>query len=319
MRWVTFLIIGLLFTSLGIILCVLGPSTPVHYFGAGSLPSRLYEVLAPTVPNTLHLRLKGENALNVELFAPNRTRVEVWSGLEVNEDYVLNEVGIWGVYVSAPGYTNIEGSIYTTAPLTAHPALIYASGALLLGSLTLLYSIKKKRLEPSFNKVLFEQNIGGRWVFLAWLPILAFTADAPHLIPSYPWLYLLLIVVTVIAVFSCISLAYIKLYVLADEICIEAPFLNFLKHYKTNQIRGFWITKEKKRRWFLLYPLPNIRGEKEDFATISLLEPLPKKLQILVLGAKIAGNEIHFKPKSVQKLKTSMKNANISEITPAQM
>lgn len=143
--------------------------------------------------------------------------------------------------------------------------------------------------------------------------LFAFIARAPYFIPSYPWLYFTLIVLTVIAVFSCLSLAYVKLYILDKGILIEAPFLNFSRYYQVNQIYGFNVTQEKKQRWFLLRPLPSLRGKKEPSITISLLEPLPMWLQALVFGERFAGNEVKFRPKSVQSFMLAMNTLGVSE------
>jgi len=324
MKWIIFLIVGVMSLSLGVVLIIIAPIIPVYYTATGTsinltngtvvpggfTPS-YYEILVPTIPNTLHLRINGKQDLHVELINPNGNIALRWQNSIINEDYDLTEVGLWKLNISAPTETNFQAEIFTTAPITAHPALIYASGAILLGTLTLLYSKNKRTHESFVGDVLFEQNIAGRWIFAVWIPLFAFIAYAPRFIPSYPWLYFILIVLTVIALFSCLSLAYIKLYVLTKGILIETPFLNFSRYYSVDQIYGFNITKEKKQRWFLLYPIPSFRTRKENFVTISLLEPLPRILQALVFGERFVGNTIKFKPKSFQRFITAMNTLGI--------
>jgi hypothetical protein len=331
MRWIAFFIVSLLFLSVGISLTIFAPIIPVYYSGgggfsvltngtviSGSTTPDDREILVPTIPNILHIRLNGKSELQVDLVSPNGIMLAKWQSTTINEEYVLSEVGLWTVYVSAAGTTRFESEIYTTAPLTAHPALIYASGLILLGSLSLLYSRHRRKLEPLFEDVLYEQNIGGRWIYAVWLPLLAFIANATNWIPSHPWLYSTLIVITVAAVFSCLSLAYNKLYVMKEGILLEAPFLCFTRYFKANQIFGYEITKQKKQRWFLLWRIPTIRKKKEPSIKMMLPNPLPTWLQILVLRTRFLDNTINFRPKSLEKFKTSMRATGIPQKETAQ-
>jgi len=319
MRWFIFSIAGLLFLSLGIVLLILAPNIPVYYVGGamsinlgngtvvpGSVTPSYYEILVPVTPNTLHMHLAGNKDLHVELSNPRGAVQAEWQSSVIAEDYVLSEVGLWTVYVSAPTVTNFQVELYTTASLTAHPLLVYASGSILLGTLSLLFSKNRRKLQSYLKDIVFEQNIGGRWIFAVWIPLFAFIARAPYFIPSYPWLYFTLIVLTVVAVFSCLSLAYIKLYVSIEGVLIEAPFMNFSRSYQSNQIYGFNVTEEKKQRWFLLRPIPSVRIRKEPSITITLLEPLPRRLQALVFGERFTGNTIKFRPKSVERFTSAM-------------
>lgn len=317
MRWVFFSIIGLIFLSLGVILLVLGPRSPVYWAGGGTsisfdgtiihgtAPTHC-EIMVPTIPNTLHVRVKAEQTLTVELNRPNGTTVAVWENETIHEDYVLSECGLWEIYIVAPKGFVALGEIYTTAPLYAHPALVYAPGPILLGLLSLLYSKNKRRMSSCSTDHHFEQHIGGRWVFLAWIPIFAFISSAPRYIPSYPWLYVLLIALTVVALFSSIAIAYVKLYVSTDGIFVEAPFLNFSKQYEAADIYGYAVKKVKKQRWFLLRPIPSVRKRKDDEVTISVLSPLPKWLWFLSFGTRLYGNKIIFRPKSLQNFTLAM-------------
>jgi len=331
MRWVVSLAVGLLFLAIGITLIVLAPSMPVHYFSEGTsvlsdgtvvpgsfTPSH-YEILVPTTPNTLHLRLVGDHDLHVELAGTNGTVIRTWNGSVIDEDYVLSGCGNWEVYVSASTSTHFRGTVYTSASLLAHPALVYASGAILLGILSILYSNGKKKQHRYVKDVLFEQNIGGRWVFAAWLPILYIIAQAPGLIPSFPWLYFTLIVMTVVAVVSCISLAYIKLYVSTEGLFVEAPFLSFSRHYSIDLIYGFETTKEEKQRWFLLHPIRSDPSKKEDAVTITIMKPLPSWLSVVVLGARLVGNRISFRPKSLRQFTEAMDKLGVSKRSAAQV
>jgi len=311
MRWFFFSIFGLTFLLLGVVLLVLGPRTPVYWAGGGTSVSfdgtvvhgtapTHCEIMVPTIPNTLHVRVRAGQTLTVKLNHPNGTTLAVWKNKTVQEDYVLSECGLWEIYIATPKGSIALGEIYTTAPLLAHPALAYAPGPILLGLLALLYSKSKRRMSSRFTDGHFEQQIGGRWILLAWIPIFAFISYAPYYIPSYPWLYVLLIVLTVIAVFSSIALAYVKLYVSAKGVFIEAPFLNFSKQYEATDIYGYTVKKVKKQRWFLLRPIPSPRKRKEDQVTISVLSPLPKWLWILSFGTRLYGNKIIFRPKSLE-------------------
>jgi hypothetical protein len=303
----------LLLISSGVALVILSPIIPVYYSGGGSFTSSYFEIIVPVPPNSFHIHVAGSQEVNVELVHPNGTTLALWRGVSIDGDYVLFESGLWRVYVSASRAISFQFEICTKASIMAHPALIYASGIIVLGSLSFLYS-KNKRKRSSLSKdALFEQNIGGRWVFAAWLPIFAFIAEAPRLIPRYPWLYVVLIIVTVTAVISCIALAYIKLYVSLGGIFIEGPFLNFSRRFRVDQILGFEVTKEERRRWFLLWQIPDFKNKKEDSITIFLSQSIPRWLQVLVLGARLVGNTISFRPKIIASFTSAMNRISISE------
>lgn len=177
MRWVVILVVGLVFLSIGVALAVVGPLTPVYYVGEpttilndgstvpGTFTPDYREFLVPTLPNTLHMNFEGYYPIDVQLESPSGTIVKTWSNYTVKEDYELSQVGVWHIQVTSPDTNFFRGNFYTTAPLIAHPSLIYASGALLLGSLTTLFAKNKRKIQNDVKEVLFEQNIGGRWVF----------------------------------------------------------------------------------------------------------------------------------------------------------
>lgn len=193
------------------------------------------------------------------------------------------------------------GEVLATAPLYAHPVLMYASIPLLLGTMSLLHSIYKKKQTYYLKDIQFEQNIGGRWVFLSWVPILAIISQAPYYIPSFPWLYALLIMVTVAAVFFSFALAYIKIYLSTKDFYIEAPFLNFHKHYGTHEIFGYSIKQENKQRLFGFWKIPSRHPEKEDYITISVLDPLPARIWVTSFATRLYSKKIVFRPKSTGK------------------
>jgi len=131
---------------------------------------------------------------------------------------------------------------------------------------------------------------------------------APALIPSYPWLYLVLIFVTVLGVFSSIALAYIKVYLSIGGLLIEAPFFNFFRQYNVSQIYGYAVTKQKKQRWFFLRPLPSFRAKKEDEVTVLMLDHLPTWLWVLSLGKRLRAKEIILRPKSMENFAAAAEN-----------
>lgn len=310
MRWILFTVLGVTLLAFGTALLAYAPNIPVYYSGGGmsitfggkvateTVPD-FCEITVITIPNTLHINAQSEKPFTVEVLAPNKTAVARWQNLTVNEDLIMSECGLWYVNISEPVGAFVYGEVFTTAPLLAHPALIYASIPLLLGTMSILHSISKKDHSAYLQDILFEQNIGGRWVFLAWVPILITIADAPALIPSFPWLYALLIIITVIAVFSSFALAYVKIYLSTKGIYLEAPFLNLHKHYDPSQIHGYAITQENKQRLLGLQPIPSIRPKKEDQITIFILNPLPKRLWITSFGSRLRENSIIFRPKSL--------------------
>ncbi len=223
-----------------------------------------------------------------------------WQNETVNEDYLVSECGFWQVYVSQSSGYFVYGEVLATAPAYAHPALMYAMIPLLLGSFSVVYSVGKRRQAKYFESVLFQQNIGGRWVFLQWAFILALISQAPVLIPSYPWLYLVLVFITVFGVFSSIALAYVKIYLSTGGLLIEAPFLNCFRLYEINKIYGYTVTKEKKQRWFFLRPLPSFRAKKEDQVTIFIIYLLPTWFCVLSLEKRFRADRIILRLKSTQ-------------------
>jgi hypothetical protein len=264
-------------------------------------------------PNTIHIRVNSIEAVIARIDAPNGTTVAQWQNETLSEDYLVSECGLWQVYVSQSSGYFVYGEVLATAPLQAHPALIYAMIPLCLGSLSVVYSISKRRQARYFESILFQQNIGGRWVFLEWAFILALISQAPTLIPSYPWLYLVLAFITVFGVFSSIALAYVNLYLSNEGLLIEAPFLNLFRRYEINQIHGYTVTKEEKQRWFFLKPLPSFRAKKEDQVTIFMLNPLPSWLWVLSLGKRVQEKELILRPKSTQTFVTAAQKLNVAK------
>ena len=189
---------------------------------------------------------------------------------------------------------------------------MYASIPILLGTMSLLHSNYKRKQAPYLKDIQFEQNIGGRWVFLSWIPILAIVSQVPYYIPSFPGLYALLIVVTIAAVFS-FALAYVKIYVSNEGFYIEAPFLNFHKRYETREISGYTITKENKQRLFVFWKIPSRRPRKEDQITIAVLDPLPIRIWITSLATRLHRNEIIFRPKSTEKFTSAVDKLGITK------
>lgn len=326
MRWFVFSVVGSLFLIVGLAMIVYAPSIPTYWVGSTTVIStsgvysgfytpHSFDVLIPSVPNYLHLRINGEDDLNVSLISPKGASVMVLQGSVVNEDYEVTELGYWEVWVTASRVTHFDYVIFATAPFFAHPVLIYASALILLGSLLLLFSKNRRTRESMLERPLFQQNIGGRWVLAVWIPILVFIGDAPSFMPRYPWLYSLLIVLTVVAVFASVSLAYIKFYVFPKGLFLEAPLLNFAKYYEASQIEGYEVTQEKKQRWLLLQPLPSIRAKKEPSVSIALRESLPTWLQMLMLRTRFADNTVNFRPKSLQRLEESMEKLDIEKFT----
>jgi len=324
MRWKFLAIIGIILLLFGMFFLAYGTGLPVYYAGGGtgiSKTGRVVGGLAPshceisiaTLPDTIHIRVRSIEPVIVRIDAPNGTTLVQWQNETVNEDYVVSECGFWQVYVSQPSGYFVYGEVFATAPAYAHPALMYAIIPLLLGSISVVYSASKRRQARYFESVLFQQNIGGRWVFLEWAFILAFISQMPTFISSYPWLYLVPIFITVFGVFSSIALAYVKIYLSAEGLLIEAPFLNFFRRYKISQIYGYTVTKEKKQRWFFLRPLPSFRAKKEDQVTIFMLDPLPAWFWILSLGKRVRAKEIILRPKSTQNFATVAEKLNIAK------
>jgi hypothetical protein len=323
MRWKSLAIIGIALLAFGMFFLAYGTGLPVYYGGGGTGISETGQVvggLAPdhceipifTLPDTIHIRVRSIEPVIVRIDAPNGTTLVQWQNETVNEDYVVSECGYWQVYVSQPSGYFVYGEVFATAPAYAHPALMYATIPLLLGSSSVVYSLSKRRHARYFESVLFRQNIGGRWVFLEWAFILAFISQAPELIPKYTWIYPVLIFITVFGVFSSIALAYVKIYLTTGGLLIEAPFLNFFRRYEISQIYGYTVTKEKKQRWFFLRPLPSFRAKKEDQVTIFMLEPLPKWFWVLSFDKRLRAKEIILRPKSTQNFATAAEKLNIA-------
>jgi hypothetical protein len=298
--------------TLGITLVVYAQNIPVYYAGGGtgvSMTGKVVAGLAPgyceipiiTVPNTIHVHARSIEPVTVIIDAPNGTSLAQWQNETVSVDYPVAECGFWKVYISQPSGYFVYGEVLATAPLYAHPVLMYASISLLLGTMSLLHSIYKKKQASYLEDVQFEQNIGGRWVFLSWIPLLGFISQAPYYIPSFPWLYALLIAVTVAVVFFSFALAYVKIYLSNEGLYIEAPFLDFHKHYKKHQILGYSITQENKQRLLGFWKIPSRHPKKEDQITVHVLDPLPTRIWITSRATRLYPNKIVFRPKSTEK------------------
>lgn len=310
--------------AFGILFVIYAPSLPVYYAGGGtgvSVTGRVVGGLAPdsseitimTVPTTIHVRARSIEPVIVRIDAPNGTNVLQWQNETVNQDILINEIGTWRVYISQASNYFVYGEVSATAPPFAHPALMYAAIPLLLGSVSVLYSLNKRIHITYFEGTLFQQNVGGRWVFLGWIFILAAISQLPPLFPSLPWLYYVMAFVTVLAVFSSIALAYIKVYLTAEGLLIEAPFFNFLKRYKASQILGYTVTEEKKQRWFFFRPLPTIRAKWEDQVTVIMLDPIPTWIPVLSLNGRLRSKEIILRPKSMPDFYAAMEKLNITK------
>lgn len=322
MPWKFLAIIGIMLLVFGMFFLIYGTGLPVYYGGGGtgiSKTGRVVGGLAPgrceipilTLPSTIRIRVRSIEPVIVRIDAPNGTTLAQWQNETVNEDYLVSECGFWQVYISQSSGYFVYGQVLATAPAYAHPALMYAMIPLSLGSFSVFYSVSKRRRAKYFESVLFQQNIGGRWVFLQWAFILAFISQAPVLIPNYPWVYLVLVFITVFGVFSSIALAYVKIYLSTRGLLIEAPFLNFSKLYEISQIYGYTVTKEKKLRWFFLRTLPSFRAKKEDQVTIFMRDYLPTWFWVLSLGKRLRTDRIVLRPKSMQSFTTVAEKLNI--------
>jgi len=326
MRWQIFAILGFVLLMLGVALIVFAQDIPVYYAGGGvgvSTAGTVVGGLAPdycdiqvfAVPNTIHIRARSIEPVSVTIDAPNGTTIAQWENETVNVDYTVTECGVWTVYISQPSNYFVYGDVLVTAPVYAHPALMYASIPILLGLMSLLHSNYKRKQAPYLKGIQFEQNIGGRWVFFSWIPILAIVSQAPYYIPSFPGLYALLIVVTIAAVFFSFALAYVKIYVSNKHFYVEAPFLNFHKRYETDEISGYTITKENKQRIFVFWKIPSRHPRKEDWITIEVLDPLPIRIWITSLATRLHRNEIIFHPKSTEKFTSAVDKLGIKKET----
>jgi hypothetical protein len=323
MRWHIFTILGVAFLAFGIALIAYASNIPVYYAGGGtgvSVTGRVVGELAPryckipiiTVPNTIHIHARSIEPVIVRIDAPNGTNLALWENATLDVEYPVVECGFWHVYISQPSNYFVYGEVFATAPLHAHPALMYASIPTLLGAMSLRYSIYKRKQVSNIGDIQFEQNVGGRWVFLAWIPILAIISQALLYIPSFPWLYALLIAVTVMAVFFSFALAYIKIFLSDKYLYIEAPFLNFHKDYDRHQIMGYSITRERKHRLFGFRTIPSWRPKKEDQVSLFILDPLPKWIWMTSLSTRLQPNKIVFRPKSTEKFVAAAKKLDIA-------
>lgn len=323
MPWRNFTILGLAFLAFGITLIVYAPNIPVYYAGGetgvsvtgkvvGGLAPSHCEIPVITVPNTIHVHARSIEPVIVRIDAPNGTSLALWQNATLDVEYPVGECGFWQVYVLQPSKYFVYGEVFATAPLFAHPVLMYASIPILLGTMSLQYSIYKRKQASNLGDVQFEQNVGGRWVFIAWIPILTIISQAPHYIPSFPWLYGLLIAVTVAAVFFSFALAYVKIYLSDKCFFIEAPFLNFHKHYQRHQIIGYSITQESKQRLLGFWTIPSRHPKKEEQVILSILDPLPKWIWITSLATRLHPNKIVFRPKSTEKFVIAAKKLGIA-------
>lgn len=324
------MILGAVLLTFGIALIAYAPSIPVYYAGGGtgvSVTGRVVGGLAPnhceipiiTVPNTIYIHAKSIEPVIIEIDAPNGTRLESWQNATLDIEYPVGECGFWQVYVSQPSNYFVYGEVFATAPLHAHPALMYAAIPLLLGAMNIQYSVYKRRQASTLGAVQFEQNIGGRWVFLAWIPILAMISQAPRYIPSFPWLYATLLAVTVAAVFFSFALAYVKMGLSDNCFYLEAPFLSFHKHYQKHLIIGYSITRESKRRLLGFWRISSWRSKKEDQVVLYVLDPLPKWIWIASLATRLHSDKIVFRPKSTEKFVAAAEKLGIARTEVARI
>jgi hypothetical protein len=324
MRWLIFAALGSLLLAFGTAFVIYGPTVPTYYAGGGtaiSTTGKIHTGVAPdssdvtviTIPNTIHIHARSIENVTVTITAPNKTIMAQWQNETINQDYLVTQCGFWHVSISQVSHYFVYGEVYATAPWYAHPALMYASIPLLLGSMSLAHSVNKKKRASQLQNIMFEQNIGGRWVFLAWVPVLAAISEAPLWIPSYPWLYASLIAVTVAVVFFSFALAYVKIYLYSNGLYVEAPFLNFHKQIKTSQIYGYTITQKEKQRLLGFWKIPSIHPKPEDEITISILKPLPARIWITSLATRLYPNKIVFRPKSSLGFTTAAYNLGITK------
>jgi hypothetical protein len=324
MRWSIFAILGSILLIVGIMLVVFAEKIPVYYNGGGtgvSMAGTVVGGLAPeyceipiiTVPSTIRIHARSIAPVTVRIDAPNGTNLVQWQNETVSVDYPVAECGFWRVYIRQPSSYFVYGEVFATAPLYVHPILMYASIPIVLGSMSLLHSNYKRKQTSYLEGVQFEQNIGGRWVFLSWVPVLIFVSQAPYFIPSFPWLYALLIVVTVAALFFSFALAYVKIYLTNKGFYVEAPFLHFHKHYETHQILGYCIKQVNKQRLLGLWRIPSIRPKKEDQVTLALLDQLPARIWITSFVTRLHPNKIVFHPKSTEKFTGAAEKLGITK------
>ena len=237
----------------------------------------------------------------------------------VSADYPVAEGGLWKVNITQPSNYFVYGDVLVTAPLYAHPALMYAPIPILLGTMLILHSNYRRKQLSYLEAIQFEQNVGGRWVFLFWAPILATISQAPFYFQSFPWLYSVVIGITVAAVFFSFALAYVKICLSNEGFYVEVPFLNFHKHYKQNQIFGYSINQENKRRLLGFWTIPSVRPKKEDQITISLLDPLSTRIWITSLATRLHSNKIIFRPKSTKEFADAAEKLGIRKKEVAEL
>jgi hypothetical protein len=105
MRWQIFAILGFVFLMLGVALIVFAQDIPVYYAGGGagvSMAGTVVGGLAPdycdipvfAVPNTIHIRARSIEPVNVTIDAPNGTTIAQWQNETVNVDYTVAECGV---------------------------------------------------------------------------------------------------------------------------------------------------------------------------------------------------------------------------------
>ncbi len=320
MRWILFALVGFILLAFGITLIAYAENIPVYYAGGGtgvSMTGKVVGGLAPgkceipitTLPNTMRIRARSIEPVEVTIRAPNGTLVAQWQNETVNEDYQPSLCGYWNVTVYQPSRYFVYGEVVVNAPLYAHPAFMYASIPVLLGSMSLFHSNYKRKQASRFKDIQFEQNIGGRWVFLAWIPILIIVSQAPFFIPSFQWLYLILLAITVTAVFFSFALAYVKISVSKENFIVEVPFLNFHRNYRADQIFGYQVEQVDKQRLLGFWSLPTTK--REDQVTVTLLEPLPMRIWITSLATRLNARQIVLRPKSTQKFTDAAASAGL--------
>ncbi|MBX5326373.1 MAG: hypothetical protein ACQXXH_00485 [Candidatus Bathyarchaeia archaeon] len=173
MRWLIFAILGLILLALGITLIAFAEKIPVYYAGGGtgvSMTGKVVGGLAPsyceipisTVPNTIHIRARSIEPVIVTIEAPDGTLLEQFQSETVSVDFGVAQCGFWRVYISQPSNYFVYGEVFVTAPLYAHPALMYASIPIVLGTMSLLHSNYKRKQASYLEGIQFEQNIGGK-------------------------------------------------------------------------------------------------------------------------------------------------------------
>jgi hypothetical protein len=82
---------------------------------------------------------------------------------------------------------------------------------------------------------------------------------------------------------------------------VEAPFLNFHKHYETHQILGYSIAQINKQQLLGFWKIPSIRPKREDQVTLVMLDRLPTRIWLTSFVTRLYPNKIIFHPKSTEK------------------